>query len=132
MGDYNAGDWNTGDWNKASFSAGCFNTEEQNITLFNKLSDWKYRDWLCSDARNILNKMPATVEWLDRDKMDDNSEEHHPECKVTGGYLKASEANSRQLRWDSLADYERKIIEALPNFDPCIFFQCTGIKVEEE
>ena len=79
-----------------------------------------------------MNKMPATVEWLDRDKMDDNSEEHHPECKVTGGYLKASEANSRQLRWDSLADYERKIIEALPNFDPCIFFQCTGIKVEEE
>ena len=130
-GDWNAGDWNTGDWNKASFCVGCFNTEEQNITLFNKLSDWKYCDWLRSHARHILNKMPPAVEWVDRDEMD-NSEEQHPESKVTGGYLKSIEANSRQMWWDRLADYERKIIEALPNFDPCIFFQCTGIKVEEE
>ena len=78
-----------------------------------------------------MNKMPPAVEWVYRDEMD-NSEEQHPESKVTGGYLKSSEANSRQLWWDRLADYERKIIEALPNFDPCIFFQCTGIKVEEE
>lgn len=136
-GDYNTGNWNTGDWNtgdcnKASFSSGCFNTEEQNITLFNKPSGWKYRDWLRSDARHILNKMPPAVEWVDRNEMNENSEKYHPESKVTGGYLKSSEANFRQLWWDGLEDYERKIIEALPNFDPCIFFKCTGIKVEEE
>lgn len=130
IGNYNAGDWNTGDWNKASYCAGCFSTEEQNIMLFNKPSGCKYRDWLHSDARYILNKMPPAVEWVDRDEMD-NSEKQRPESKVTGGYLKSSEANSRQRWWDRLADYERKIIEALPNFDPCIFFQCTGIKVEE-
>lgn len=72
-GNWNTGDWNTGDWNKASFSSGCFNTEEQNITLFNKPSGWKYRDWLRSDARHILNKMPsAVVGWTGRLRKEDN------------------------------------------------------------
>lgn len=32
--------------NKTNFSNGCFNTEEPKIFLFNKPSDWTYRDWL--------------------------------------------------------------------------------------
>lgn len=131
-GDWNTGNYNTGDWNKASFSTGCFNTEEQNIMFFNKPSNWSYRDWLCSDARYILNKIPPAVEWVDRDEMYDNTEGYHPESKVTGGYLKVNKENNRQLWWDRLSDSERNIIEALPNFDSGIFFQLTGIKVEEE
>nr|DAL16601.1 MAG TPA_asm: pentapeptide repeat protein [Caudoviricetes sp.] len=129
-GSYNAGDCNTGDWNKTSFSTGCFNTNEQNITLFNKPSTWKYSDWICSDARNILNTMP-TVDWLDRDKIYDNSEEHNSECKVTGEYI-LNKYNTRQLWWNRLPGQCKDIIEAIPNFDPCIFFKCTGIKVDEE
>ena len=45
-GDRNSGDRNSGDWNKTNFSNGCFNTEEPKIFLFNKPSDWTYRDWL--------------------------------------------------------------------------------------
>lgn len=61
-GDCNSGDWNSGDWNKCSFSNGCFNTVEPKIYLFNKPSDWTYRDWLNSDARYLLNQIPGDVD----------------------------------------------------------------------
>lgn len=60
-GNRNSGDWNSGDWNKCSFSNGCFNTVEPKIYLFNKPSDWTYRDWLNSDARYLLNQIPGDV-----------------------------------------------------------------------
>lgn len=47
----NTGNRNTGDWNLSSFNTGCFMTEEQKIMLFDKPTDWTYRDWINSDAR---------------------------------------------------------------------------------
>lgn len=43
-GDRNTGNRNTGDWNLSSFNTGCFMTEEQKIMLFDKPTDWTYRD----------------------------------------------------------------------------------------
>jgi hypothetical protein len=132
-GDWNTGDWNTGDWNKSSFNTGCFMTEEQKIMFFNKPSDWTYNDWLRSDARYLLNRIPKNVvEWIYSEDMTDEEKAEHPTHETTGGYLKVlDESDCGQLWWGSLSDRQKNIIKALPNFDPEIFEQCTGINVNE-
>ena len=132
-GNRNTGDCNTGDCNKSSFNTGCFNTEEQRILLFNKPSDMTYRDWYESDARWLLNQIPKdVVEWIWSDNMTDEEKEQHPEYKTTDGYLKVlDESECGQIWWGSLSDRQKNIIKAIPNFDAEIFFQCTGIRVDE-
>ena len=133
-GDCNSGDCNSGDWNKCSFSNGCFNTVEPKIYLFNKPSDWTYRDWLNSDARYLLNQIPGDVlEYVWFEDMTDEEKAAHPEAKTTGGYLKQldnSECGS--IWWRGLNDYEKSIIKAIPNFDKEIFKEITGVDVDME
>ena len=133
-GNRNSGDWNSGDWNKCSFSNGCFNTVEPKIYLFNKPSDWTYRDWLNSDARYLLNQIPGDVlEYVWFEDMTDEEKTAHPEAKTTGGYLKQldnSECGS--IWWRGLNDYEKSIIKAIPNFDKEIFKEITGVDVDME
>ena len=132
-GDCNTGNRNTGDWNKSSFNTGCFNTVEQKIMLFNKPSDMTYRDWYESDARWLLNQIPKdVVEWIYSEDMTDEEKAEHLTHKTTGGYLKVlDESECGQLWWGSLSDRQKNIIKAIPNFDAEIFFQCTGIRVDE-
>lgn len=132
-GDWNTGNWNTGDWNKSSRNTGCFNTEEQKIMLFNKPSNMTYREWLESDARWLLNQIPKdVVEWVYEEDMTDEEKAAHPTYETTGGYLKVlDESECGQLWWGSLSDRRKEIIKAIPNFDAEIFFQCTGVRVDE-
>ena len=137
-GDWNTGDWNTGnrntgDWNKSSFNTGCFNTEEQKIMLFNKPSDMTYREWMDSDARYLLNQIPKNVvKWVYEEDMTDEEKAAHPTYETTGGYLKVlDESECGQLWWGSLSDRGKEIIKTIPNFDAEIFFQCTGVRVDE-
>lgn len=127
----NTGDWNTGDWNKSSFNTGCFNTEEQKIMLFNKPSDMTYLEWIGSGARRLLNQMPKNViEWVDEENMTDEEKVAHPTYKTTRGYLKVlDESECGQLWWNGLSDCDKQTIKSIPNFDPDIFYECTGIKV---
>ena len=133
-GNRNSGNCNSGDWNKCSFSNGCFNTVEPKIYLFNKPSDWTYRDWLNSDARYLLNQIPGDVlEYVWFEDMTDEEKTAHPEAKTTGGYLKQldnSECGS--IWWRGLNDYEKSIIKAIPNFDKEIFKEITGVDVDME
>ena len=132
-GNRNTGDYNTGDWNKSSFNTGCFNTEEQKIMLFNKPSDMTYREWMDSDARYLLNQIPKNVvEWVDEEDMTDEEKTAYPTYETIGGYLKTlDESESGQLWWNELSDCNKQIIKSIPNFDPDIFYECTGIKVTE-
>ena len=129
----NTGNRNTGDWNKSSFNNGCFNTVEPKVTLFNKPSDWTYRDWLNSDARYLLNRIPKdVVEWIYESDMTDEEKNTYPSYKTTGGYLKVlDESECGQIWWDGLGERDRNTIKGLPNFDIEIFEQVTGIKVAE-
>ena len=132
-GDCNTGNRNTGDWNKSSFNTGCFNTEEQKIMLFNKPSDMTYREWMDSDARYLLNQIPKNVvKWVYEEDMADEEKAAHPTYETTGGYLKVlDESECGQLWWGSLSDRRKEIIKTIPNFDAEIFFQCTGVRVDE-
>ena len=131
-GNRNSGNCNSGDCNKTNFSNGCFNTEEPKIFLFNKPSDWTYRDWLNSDARYLLNQIPKNVvEWIYSSDMSDEEKTAHPEHETTGGYLKIlDEKDCDQIWWNGLSERNRSIIKALPNFDAGIFEAVTGIKVD--
>ncbi|MGN0357081.1 MAG: pentapeptide repeat-containing protein [Blautia sp.] len=133
-GDWNTGGGNTGDWNKSSFNTGCFMTEEQKIMFFNKPSDWAYNDWLLSDARYLLDRIPkSVVKWIRSNDMTDEEKAEHPTHETTGGYLKVlNESECSQIWWDGLSEDEKNIIFSLPNFDSDIFFQCTGIDVNKK
>ena len=129
----NTGNCNTGDCNKSSFNTGCFNTEEPKIMLFNKPSDMTYREWIDSDARYLLNRIPKdVVEWVYEEDMTDEEKVANPTYETTGGYLKVlDESECGQLWWGSLSDLQKNHIKSIPNFDAEIFEQCTGIKVDE-
>lgn len=131
-GDMNTGNCNTGDWNTSSFNTGCFMTEEQNIMMFNKPSEWTFQMWLDSEAYFILSHIPRSVVlWVESDYMTDEEKVAHPEYKTTLGYLKVLDESERiQIWWDELSDKSKEVIKSLPNFDPDIFYQCTGIKVD--
>lgn len=128
----NTGNRNTGCWNLSSFNTGCFMTEEQPIMMFNKPTTMTYRDWMNSDARHLLNRIPKNVtEWIYACDMTDQEKTDHPEYQITGGYLKTlDESDEAQTWWDNLHQDHRGIILALPNFDADIFFKCTGINVK--
>ena len=129
-GNRNTGNRNTGDWNKSSFNTGCFNTVEPKIMLFNKPSDMRYRDWINSDARHLLDQIQKrVVEWIYEDDMTDDEKSAYPTYKTTGGYLKVlDESECAQIWWDGLDEDDRDIIRAIPNFDTEIFYECTGIR----
>ena len=91
-----------------------------------------YCEWLGSYARRLLNQMSQKyVEWVYEKDMTDEEKDAHPDYKITGGYLKVlDESECRQTWWNDLSEKQKDIIKAVPNFDPEIFFQCTGIRVE--
>ena len=132
-GNRNTGNWNTGDWNKSSFNTGCFMTEEPNIMMFNKPSNWTYRMWLNSEARYLLNQIPKNVvEWIYSLDMSDEEKAEHPEHKTTGGYLKVlDESECGRIWWGGLSDRQKEVIKSLPNFNAYIFYMCTGIRVDD-
>ena len=131
LGKGNAGLCNSGDWNNTNFSNGCFNTQEPKILLFNKPSDWTYRDWLNSDARYILNQIPRNVvEWVYSSDMTEEEKKSYPSYETTGGYLKIlDEKDCSQIWWDGLSVDDKNIVMSLPNFNAEIYEKCTGIKV---
>ena len=142
-GDWNTGNWNTGhrntghrntgDWNITNFSSGCFNKKEQKIVLFDKPSDWTYRDWLNSEARCLLSQIPKkVVEWTCDSGMTEKEKVENPTYETTGGYLKVlDESECAQMWWDGLSERNRGVIREVPNFDAGIFEECTGIKIAE-
>ena len=133
-GDWNSGDCNSGDWNNTNFSNGCFNTVEPKIHLFNKPSEWTYRDWLKSEARYLMNQIQGDIlEWIYLSDMTDEEKATHPEAETTGGYLKKLDnSECAVIWWRSLDQRKKNVIMAIPNFDKAIFKEITGIDVDAD
>ena len=127
----NTGSFNTGDYNLTNYSTGFFNTEEQIIYFFNQPSDWTRIKWMESSAYRILKNMPF-LDWMPKEEMTTAEKENYPEFEATGGYLKKANDGERQKWWDGLTNESKTTIKSLPNFNPKIFKQITGIDVEEK
>ena len=124
-GNMNSGDWNSGDWN-----SGLFNTEKRpKIKMFDKESDWTFKDWVRSDARIIMNTCPCTYsDFIDWSNMTEEEKENHPEYETIGGYVKTFVATKedKEKWWNDLPVEYKNTIRALPNFDFDKFRQCVG------
>ena len=92
-----------------------------------------YREWMDLDAKRLLSQIPKdVVEWVYEKDMTDEEKAAYPTYETTGGYLKVlDESECGQLWWKKLSDCDKQIIKNIPNFDPDIFYECTGIKVTE-
>ena len=131
-GDWNSGNWNSGDWNSCSYSSGCFNTIEHKMFLFNKLSDWTYHDWIRSDARRVLSRIPHRhLKPVSYDSMSDTEKEANPEAKTTGTFLRIVDNPDVQNWWRSISDEDKKAILSIPNFNKAIFKEITGVDVDK-
>ena len=131
-GNRNSGNCNSGDWNSCSYSSGCFNTIEHKMFLFNKLSDWTYHDWIRSDARCVLSRIPHRhLKSVSYDSMSDTEKEAHPEVKTTGTFLRIVDNPDVQNWWVSLSDDDKKAILSIPNFNKAIFKEITGVDVDK-
>ena len=134
-GNHNIGHYNTGDWNKSHHNTGYFMTEKTKIMFFNKPSDWTRRRWEQSRAKNILDRAPGLrVKWIDGKDITEEEKKNSAYNEATGGFLDVTigTGKNRQDWWDGLNAWEKREVKSLPNFDPDIFYECTGIRVKED
>lgn len=128
VGNYNAGSWNSGNWN-----VGFFNTDEPFVRFFNKPTNLRMSEFitftnkgLSALCRNYEDKL-----WIPSDHMSDVEKAAHPEHVTTGGYVKPIPFREAcLLMWARLTDEEKEEVKQIPNFDPEIFEEITGIRTQ--
>ena len=126
-GNSNSGNWNSGIANKCNFSNGIFcNESDMNIRIFNKPSGMSLQDFYRSRYWEAMCSAPFDLtEWVyytDEEKAAD------PEKERIGGYLKVNTYEEAWAKWwVDLSEEDRKTIQGIPNFDPEIFKDITGI-----
>jgi len=135
-GDGNSGYWNSGDWNSGDGNsgygnstnreAGIFNTTEGTLRMFNKPTDLKWDDINHPDFSEFhLNK------WIPESDMTDEEKKAEPEFHVRRGYLKTFTWEEAWANyWRDCDEEEKQKVLNLPNFDPIVFKEATGIDVE--
>ena len=134
-GNFNTGDCNTGDFNACTRSTGFFNTEPSKIYMFNKPCDLTWHEINRLPGMHILQKFRLydLTEWTYISSMSDEEKAVHPECIITKGYLKCRDfKDAFKEFWQELNKVDRQKIMKLPNFDPAIFKEITGVDVAED
>ena len=126
-GDCNTGDRNTGIFNTCDFSCGVFCTESPKINIFNVKSEWTMREFMETKYYNAIYSAPFILtEWV---SYTDDEKQNDPQKNAIGGYLKQYTFHDACKKWwKKLSPDARKTIMEIPNFDPDIFFEITGIK----
>ena len=104
-GDYNSGDFNTGNFNSGNFNSGYFNSGDYNAGIFNTTEP--YMRAFNRETRITFSEFTSALPF--------------------GFYNLCSRIKTGRLLRD---DYTR--IKMLPNFDPVIFKEITGIDIEDE
>ena len=125
----NSGDRNSGVANKCNGSNGVFcNEDDMNIRIFNKPSGMSLRDFYRSRYWEAMTNTPFNLtEWIWYTAEEKAAD---PEKERVGGYLKVNTYEEAWANWwGNLDEEDRKIIQEIPNFDPAIFKDITGIEV---
>jgi hypothetical protein len=123
-GDCNSGYWNSGDWN-----SGWFNTDEPTARFFNQDTNIKLSDFYSSNKCPGWNEFYLT-KWIDEKDMTDEEKKADPEFYVRGGQLKTYTYKEAWANfWRDTSEENRQKFLDLPNFNPDIFKEITGIYV---
>jgi hypothetical protein len=102
-GDYNSGDYNSGNWNACNNESGMLNTvQSKYIRMFNK-------PCLLSKWQTAIIPKFFNFQLIDND------------------YQK-----SWKHSWNNTSLDDKQLVLKLPNFDNQVFFELTGINVDEE
>jgi hypothetical protein len=137
-GDQNSGNWNSGDWNSGDQNSGYGNSTKRETGIFNTTAG-KIRCFnLPTDLTWDEIEHPSFMEfhlnrWIDEKDMTEQEKIDSPEFHVRGGYLKTFEWEEAWANyWRDSDEEEKKKVLGLPNFDPVIFKEITGIDVEDQ
>ena len=125
----NSGYRNSGIANECNFSSGVFcNESDMNIRIFNKPSGMSLKDFINSKYFDALFSAPFELtEWIPYTTEEMAADED--KARMTG-YLKVREYEEAWAEWWAyMTDENREIIKQIPNFDPEIFKDITGIEV---
>ena len=131
-GDRNSGDRNSGDLNSGYRNSGvfCNKKREDTVPFFNKESDMTWDEWYNHDAYCASRRL-ETTKWIYWDDMTDKEKANNEKAYVCGGYLKVYEYKEAWKNlWDTLDDDEKETFRTLPNFDPDVFEDITGIRIK--
>ena len=117
-GDRNSGNQNSGDWNSCNYSNGVFcNQEDKDIRIFNKPSGMSLEEFWDSKYYEALQSEPLELTYCDNENKELKCRSYKDACAIW---------------WSKLTEKNKKIIQGIPNFDPEIFFDITGIDVKED
>ncbi len=128
-GYHSTGNRSTGDWSTSNYSTGHFSTiDDTGFSAFNKPCT---RDqWAQADIPSWLYF--KLTEWVDKEDMTDLEKQDHPTYEITGGYLKKYEYQEAWKKsYDNATREEQLKIKSLPNFDAEVFYEISGIKIDE-
>jgi hypothetical protein len=127
----NSGNHNSGNYNSGDYNSGWFNTNEPKIRFFNKDSDYTYTEF--NKKFSFVYPNIKTTYWCGEDKMTKEEKSKIDGWEEMGGYLKTmSYQEAWKEYWDKASDYDKKWFQNLPNFDPNIFLEITGIDVKDK
>lgn len=84
-----------------------------------------------NEKYKIYSDIPLN-RWIDKSEMTDEEKNKNKGWKQRGGYLKTLPFKEAcQIWWDENPDRHQDFL-SLPNFDPAIFKEITGIDVERK
>ena len=103
--------------------------------MFNKpTNEISLNEWHYHKAYYILKNIPdfdKYTKWIPKYNMTEEEKQATPNYEITCGFLNIVDSSEdvKQRWWGLLGSTKRNIITSLPNFDPIIFKECTGIDV---
>jgi len=130
-GNRNSGNRNSGNWNSGDRNSGCFNTNEPKARMFNRECEYTLTELWDKNLMPDFSDMSPCV-WIESSMMTAEEKKANPSHETTEGYVKTLSYEEAWAVWKRKCTREnwQKVL-ALPNFDPEIFEEITGIKVED-
>lgn len=130
VGDYNIGDDNVGDWNSGNGNTGFFNTKSPRVYSFNKPTDYTIEEFRRIKGVRLLDDGCVNCVWIYATNMTDYEKMEHPEYSILNGYSKMILLKDACAKmWEKFSEEEKEEVKRIPNFDPDIFEEITGIRV---
>ena len=139
-GNRNSGDWNSGDWNSGNRNSGNWNSGNWNSGVFNADLPDKVRvfgKWIDRAEYERID-FPKFLyfnltAWITHDTASyEEKEKYKSEIETCGGFLKTiSYKEAFMLSWNQADKSDRDKIKLIPGFDKDLFYEISGIMVED-
>ena len=140
-GGRNSGDWNSGDRNSGDRNSGHWNSGDQNSGIFNTNYPDKVRVFnkFIKKEKYDSIKLPSFLYfnltmWVSHDTAtQEEKEKYKKEIETCGGYLKTIPYKEAfKLSWNKADKKDRMLIKKVPGFNKELFFEISGINVDED